>query len=82
MVDLQVRDDGIGIAQENLQEIFVRGFTTKRKGGVAAPDLHWCANRVTAMGGKLYAESPGLNRGATFHVLLPLAAAAPAVAAQ
>ena len=81
MVDLQVHDDGIGIAPENIQEIFVRGFTTKKKGARRGTGLHWCANRVTAMGGKLYAESPGLNRGATFHVLLPLAAAAPSAAA-
>jgi two-component system, NtrC family, sensor kinase len=81
MADLQVRDDGIGIAHENVKEIFVRGFTTKQKGGRRGTGLHWCANRVAAMGGKLYAESPGINRGATFHVLLPLAAAPP-IAAQ
>ena len=39
MADLQVRDDGIGIAHENVKEIFVRGFTTKQKGG----RRHWLA---------------------------------------
>jgi signal transduction histidine kinase len=81
MADLQVRDDGIGIAHENIREIFVRGFTTKQKGGRRGTGLHWCANRVAAMGGKLYAESSGIDQGATFHVLLPLAAAPP-IAAQ
>ncbi len=82
MVDLQIRDDGIGIAPENIQEIFVRGFTTKKRSGRRGTGLHWCANRVIAMGGKVYAESPGVNAGATLHVLLPLATVASPVAAQ
>ncbi len=82
MVDLQIVDDGIGIAPENIQEIFVRGFTTKKRSGRRGTGLHWCANRVIAMGGKVYAESPGLNAGATLHVLLPLATVASPVAAQ
>jgi signal transduction histidine kinase len=82
MADLQIRDDGIGIAPENIQEIFVRGFTTKKRGGRRGTGLHWCANRVIAMGVKLYAESPGLYQGATLHLLLPLAAVSSPVAAQ
>jgi signal transduction histidine kinase len=72
MIDLQVRDDGIGIASEYTQEIFVRGFTTK-KGRRRGVGLHWCANRIAAMGGKLFAESPGPGSGAILHVQLPVA---------
>jgi len=79
MAHLQVRDDGIGIAPEHMREIFVRGFTTK-KGGRRGTGLHWCANRIATMGGKLFAESPGRDGGATLHVLLPIAAAAPEAA--
>jgi two-component system, NtrC family, sensor kinase len=78
---LQVRDDGIGITPEHMREIFVRGFTTK-KGGRRGTGLRWCANRISAMGGKLFAESPGRYAGATLHVMLLLAAAAPKAAAQ
>jgi two-component system, NtrC family, sensor kinase len=81
MAHLQVRDDGIGITPEHMREIFVRGFTTK-KGGRRGTGLHWCANRISAMGGKLFAESPGRYAGATLHVMLLLAAAAPKAAAQ
>lgn len=81
MAHLQLRDDGIGIAPEHMREIFVRGFTTK-KGGRRGTGLHWCANRIATMGGKLFAESPGRDGGATLHVLLPIAAAALKAARQ
>ena len=47
------------------------GFTTKI-GERRGTGLHWCANSVNAMGGKLFARSPGLNQGATLHLILPL----------
>ena len=70
-VELQVQDNGAGIDAADLDRIFTRGFSTK-------PDhtgigLHWSANRIAALHGKISAESPGPGRGATFHLLLPLA---------
>lgn len=70
-VDLQIQDNGCGIPQENLGKIFTRGFSTKNKQSGAG--LHWSANRMLAMHGKIHAESAGTDQGATFHVLLPLA---------
>jgi signal transduction histidine kinase len=35
--------------------------------------LHWCANAVAGMGGRISAESDGAGKGAKFHVLLPIA---------
>ncbi len=69
MVHLRIKDDGCGIAAEDLSCIFERGFTTK----VASYGLglHWCANSVAAMNGRIYAESEGAGRGACFHVFLP-----------
>jgi signal transduction histidine kinase len=69
---LEIRDNGQGIEPQNLKRIFQRGFSTKkqRSGGLG---LHWCANSITSMGGRIYATSDGLGTGATFHVLLPLA---------
>ena len=69
MVDLTIRDDGIGISAENLATIFKRGFSTK-DGTRRGTGLHWCANSVSAMSGRIFAESAGLNRGTVFHVLL------------
>ncbi|MGL1902601.1 MAG: ATP-binding protein [Fibrobacterales bacterium] len=61
---LKISDTGCGISQENLNNIFAHGFTTKIGGHGFG--LHSCANYMTEMSGKLYVESDGLNQGATF----------------
>ena len=71
-VDLQVRDHGIGIEPDKIMSVFARGYTTK-SGPKRGTGLHWCANCVAAMGGRIFAESRGANSGTTFHILLPLA---------
>lgn len=71
-VDLQVRDNGIGIHPDQLASIFVRGFSTKKQARRGA-GLHWCANSISAMSGRIYAESAGHSQGATFHLLLRIA---------
>jgi two-component system NtrC family sensor kinase len=65
-----LRDDGEGIEQERLETIFEKGFSTRRdrSGGTG---LHWCANAVGAMNGRLFARSEGPGRGATLHLILP-----------
>jgi signal transduction histidine kinase len=73
-LDITVRDDGQGIAPEALEMIFEKGFSTRRERS-SGLGLHWCANAANAMGGRLYAESAGLGRGATLHLVLPLASA-------
>jgi signal transduction histidine kinase len=72
MLHIEVRDNGEGIAPEAMASLFQRGFSTKtdKKGGIG---LHWCANSIIAMGGKIHATSDGKGRGATFHLLLPTA---------
>lgn len=72
MLHLEVRDTGAGITPEAMASLFQRGFSTKKekKGGIG---LHWCANSIIAMGGKIHASSHGAGTGATFHVLLPAA---------
>ena len=71
-VHLRVVDNGIGIGPEHLPRIFERGFSTKSRPS-SGLGLHWCAVTVTAMGGRLYAESPGVGQGACLHLLLPQA---------
>jgi signal transduction histidine kinase len=70
-VRLSVEDNGGGIAPDILSRLFERGFSTKNRG--SGMGLHWSANTAAAMGGRLYAESPGPGLGAVFHLLLPTA---------
>jgi sensor domain CHASE-containing protein/nitrogen-specific signal transduction histidine kinase len=70
MIHIRICDNGIGIEPSELDRIFQRGLLT-RKHGSTGTGLHWCANSVTAMGGRLYAESEGIGCGTCFHVLLP-----------
>ncbi len=74
LVHLRFTDNGAGIAPEHLAHLFERGFSTKARG--SGMGLHWSANTVLALGGRLYAESAGAGRGACFHLLLPQALAA------
>lgn len=73
MVHLRVEDNGAGIAPETFPRIFERGFSTKSRG--SGVGLHWSASAVSAMEGRLQAESEGVGRGATFHLFLPVVGA-------
>jgi C4-dicarboxylate-specific signal transduction histidine kinase len=73
MIRVTVRDNGSGFDDETRNQIFRRGFTSKTKGETTGLGLHWCANAVASMGGKISAESDGAGYGAEFHVLLPAA---------
>lgn len=66
-----VEDNGAGIQPSDLGRIFERRFSTKQRG--SGIGLHWSANTVAALGGKLFAESPGEGRGASLHLILPIA---------
>ncbi len=74
-VQVSVRDNGLGIAAENLQRIFDRGFTTKRDGHGFG--LHSGALAAREMGGCLTAQSDGPGQGATFRLKLPVAQTQP-----
>lgn len=70
MLHLRIVDNGAGIESDKLEEIFQRGFTSKQK-GKGGLGLHWCANTVASLGGKLTAHSDGPDRGAQIHLWLP-----------
>ena len=72
MLHWQIQDNGSGIAKEKIQQIFERGASSKQK-GLTGIGLHWCANTLTAMKGRIWAESQGLHCGALFHILIPMA---------
>ncbi|TKB23491.1 HAMP domain-containing protein [Desulfopila sp. IMCC35006] len=71
LVHICFEDNGIGISSEQLPHLFERGFSTKNRG--SGIGLHWCANTLAAMGGRIYAGSAGTGQGACMHLLLPLA---------
>ena len=73
MVRLTVRDNGDGFDVDTGKRIFQRGYTSKQEGECSGLGLHWCANAVAGMGGRILAESSGTGQGAEFHVLLPAA---------
>jgi len=70
---LQCIDDGVGIPAENLERVFEMGFTTKSPETNHGIGLHWCANAIGALGGRIWAASEGPGRGAALHLLVPLA---------
>lgn len=71
---LHCKDDGIGISAINLDRIFEKGFSTKSKATNYGIGLHWCANAIGALGGRLWATSEGPGCGAAMHLMVPLAA--------
>ena len=71
MAHICMEDNGMGLSAEQLPRLFERGFTTKSRG--SGIGLHWCANTVADMGGRIYVTSGGPGQGACLHLLLPLA---------
>ena len=66
-----IQDNGAGIPEEKICQIFERGASSKRA-GLTGLGLHWCANTITAMKGRIWAESQGPHHGASFHLLIPI----------
>jgi sensor domain CHASE-containing protein len=73
---LHCKDDGMGISADNLQRVFDKGFSTKSRETNYGIGLHWCANAIGALGGRIWAVSDGPGLGASMHLLLPLPARA------
>lgn len=69
-IELAITDDGVGIEKKYLGRLFDKGYSTKPD-GQRGLGLHWCANAINVMGGRLAAESMGHGMGATFIVTLP-----------
>lgn len=67
---ITVVDNGIGIRDEHLREIFTHGFSTKPDGHGFG--LHSCALAAQAVGGSLSVESDGPHQGASFTLTIPM----------
>ncbi len=71
MIHISLKDDGPGIAKENIEKIFDPFFTTKEFGKGTGLGLSLSHGIIAEHGGQLYAESePG--EGTTFVVELPV----------
>jgi len=73
MVRVTIRDNGCGFDADTSKRIFQRGYSSKEEGEFTGLGLHWCANAIAGMGGRISAASDGVGQGAEFHVLLPAA---------
>src|ERR1700692_2446582 len=73
-VHLHCKDDGVGIAAANLERVFDKDFSTKSRETNYGIGLHWCANAIGALGGRIWAASEGPGLGASMHLMLPLPA--------
>jgi PAS domain S-box-containing protein len=69
-LQIEVEDEGEGIAAENMTRIFAHGFTTRQDGHGFG--LHSCILAAQEMGGTLTARSDGPGKGATFTLELPI----------
>ena len=68
-VAFAVIDNGVGIPAENLEKIFLHGFTTRRGGHGFG--LHTSILAAKKLGGRLDVASPGHLQGASFTLHLP-----------
>jgi len=68
-INISVSDNGVGIPAENLTRIFSQGFTTRKNGHGFG--LHSSALAAKEIGGRLFVQSDGPGKGATFTLLLP-----------
>ncbi len=68
---ISFKDNGLGIAKENLERIFNPFFTTRKVGQGTGLGLSVCHGIVTEHKGRIWAESQ-LGRGANFIVELPI----------
>ncbi len=70
-IRLSIKDDGPGIATENLDKIFDPFYTTKEVGKGTGLGLSICHGIVHQHGGELWVESVE-GEGTTFHLDLPI----------
>ncbi|NIA08774.1 MAG: PAS domain-containing protein [Nitrospiraceae bacterium] len=70
--EIQIKDTGTGISQENLSKIFDPFFTTKEVGRGTGQGLSLVYNVITVKhGGNIYVAST-VGKGTTFTIRLPL----------
>ena len=74
LAELQVRDNGCGMTEEVMQQLFEPFFTTRRNGHGTGLGLSITYRIVQEHGGDIVPSSDGPGRGSQFLITLPLAA--------
>jgi signal transduction histidine kinase len=69
LIEVRVRDSGVGIKAEDLGQIFDMGWTTKPNG--LGFGLFWTKDYIESMGGAIAVQSTWLE-GSTFTLCLPV----------
>lgn len=72
VLEIKVSDNGEGIAEENMGELFTPFFTTKEVGKGLGLGLSICYRVVSDLGGTIRAMNNKNGKGATFIVSLPV----------
>ena len=75
-VVLSVKDTGIGITDEQIGHLFdeyYKADSSRHDFDSSGLGLPICKRIIEKHGGKIWAESDGLNKGSTFYFTLPLA---------
>ncbi|MBI4334262.1 MAG: response regulator [Chloroflexi bacterium] len=70
-INVSFKDDGPGIARENLEKIFTPFFTTRKVGEGTGLGLSVCWGIVAEHKGRIYVQSEQ-GQGATFFVEIPI----------
>ena len=75
LLEISVRDHGIGVERSQLKRIFKRfhrvpSDAVNERSGTGL-GLYVVARRLRNLGGSIRAESAGLDQGTTFHIRLP-----------
>lgn len=70
-LNIHIRDNGEGFSPDKGKLLFERGYSSRKQksGGLG---LHWCANALALMDGRLTLESDGPGLGATATIKLPV----------
>lgn len=75
-VHFTVSDTGVGIPKDKISKLFEKFYqvdsSISRKYGGTGLGLSITKQLIELQGGKIWAESQGLNRGTTFHFTLPI----------
>ncbi|MCY4486063.1 MAG: PAS domain-containing protein [Deltaproteobacteria bacterium] len=79
-LNIDVSDNGIGVADGDTRAIFAAGYSTKKVG--TGLGLHSAANFVIGSGGEIDLLSEGLGKGATARIRLKLSSVTPSPLGQ
>ncbi|HYG76880.1 MAG TPA: protoglobin domain-containing protein [Planctomycetota bacterium] len=71
VIEVTIEDNGVGIAPENIKNLFVPFYTTKETGKGTGLGLHVSDGIIKRHGGEIRVESRQ-NEGAVFTVLIPI----------